>query len=184
MRKSDDILHVCSSAMHHYLQISTFAQHWINGKVIMEVTQGELSPSPQECQMGDHLMPWAAASSHILCWIGDIFCCICTVRFACVHLCLQQLKCCVYTLSGGSMHECVHVGVNGHVAERTAVKGVAWVMMVVHSWVCVWVREGVGKQCLLITPCLSVCKVLGAPGHVCTVHCFAPPVWQSVREAL
>lgn len=107
--KSYDILRVCISAVHHYLHITTFAQHWINGKVIMEVTQGELSPGPQEHQMGDHFMPRAAASSLILCWIGDIFCCIRTVSFACVHLCLQKLKRCVRTLSGGSVHDCVHV---------------------------------------------------------------------------
>lgn len=80
---------------------------------------------PPERQMEDHFMPRAAASSLILCWIGDIFCCIRTVRLACVHVCLQQLKHCVRTLSGGSVHGCVHVGVNGRAAERTAVKGVA-----------------------------------------------------------
>lgn len=46
MLKSDDVLRVCSSAMHHYLHVTTFSQHWINGKVIMEVTQGESCLGP------------------------------------------------------------------------------------------------------------------------------------------
>lgn len=147
-----------------------------------------MPPSPQEHQMEDHLTPRAAASSLILCWIGDTFCCIRTVSLACVHLCLQQLKRCVRTLSGRSVrarvracggqwtccweNSCQGSGVSDDGRAFLSVCVCAHVMVV---GVCVWGLE----NCVLMT-CL-----LGAPGHVCTVHvCLAPPVWQSVRKAL